>query len=528
MMKILTNANIYTFDIDQPTATALAIEGERIVAVGLEADITPQGRPFEKVDLQGAMVIPGLVDAHIHFQWFALTLTEVDVYEVPTKEIALQRVAAKAAETAAGKWLGGRGWKNELWPDRSFPTAADLDTVAPHHPVLLRDKSGHAGWANSLALQLAGINDNTPNPEGGEIQRDGSGRATGILFETAIELVRQHIPHATEEELVAAMRLAQQKCWEVGLTGVHDFDGPACFRALQTLHNNKELGIRVYKNIPAKYIDRAVDLGLRTGFGDHFLRLGGVKIFADGALGPQTALMIEPYEGNPSNVGIAVTDKEEMFAIASKAAANGLSVTVHAIGDKAVHDILDVYEGIKSLGSNFGMKHRIEHVQVYHPADQNRLAELGVIASMQPIHATSDMQMADSHWGERARYSYALRDMLDSGALLVLGSDCPVEPIDVLPNIYAAVTRKKPGSDYAPQGWYPEQCLSPTEAIAGFTLAAAQTSGQTDHLGSITPGKLADLTILDRDIIKEEPESMLEAEILGTMVGGIFRHGEWK
>jgi predicted amidohydrolase YtcJ len=232
-----------------------------------------------------------------------------------------------------------------------------------------------------------------------------------------------------------------------------------------------------------------------------------------------------------------VTDKEEMHAIASKAAAHRLSVTIHAIGDKAVHDVLDVYEAIYHSGlrtqdsaltpQHLPLKHRIEHVQVYHPADRQRLAELGVIASMQPIHATSDMQMADNYWGVRAKYSYALRVMLASGALLVLGSDCPVEPIDILPNIYAAITRKKPGSSYAPAGWNIEQCLSPTEAIAGFTLAAAQTSGLEDRLGSITAGKLADLTILDRDIIAGDPETILETQVLGTMVGGVFRYGNW-
>ena len=225
-------------------------------------------------------------------------------------------------------WLYGRGWKNELWADPSFPTAADLDRIAPHHPVYMPDKSGHAAWVNSMALQMAGITADTPDPEGGEIQRDAQGQATGILFETAMPLVSQLIPKLTDDQLLTAMRQAQEACWEVGLTGLHDFDGVTCFKMLQTMQKNGELGMRFYKNIPAYLIDHAVALGLRiptletNGYGSV-----GSKSFADGALGPQTALMVEPYSDNPENYGIAVTDKEEMHAIASKAAANGLSVT---------------------------------------------------------------------------------------------------------------------------------------------------------------------------------------------------------
>ncbi len=524
---VLVNGQIFTQEAAPSPVQALAMRDGRIAAVGTTREVIDRFPHAERVDLQGAVVLPGLVDAHVHFQWFSLTMLEVDVYEVPRKEIALERVAARAAETPAGRWIEGRGWKNELWPDRAFPTAADLDRVAPHHPVLLRDKSGHAGWANSLALKIAGIGDGTPNPEGGEIRRDGRGKATGLLMETAIELVRRQIPPATSDELVQAMRLGQQKCWEVGLTGLHDFDGPACFRGLQTLRRAGELGLRIVKNIPARYLDQAVALGLQSGFGDDWLRIGGVKIFADGALGPQTALMIEPYANDPANRGIAVTDKEEMAAIAGRAAAHGLSVTVHAIGDRAVHDVLDVYEALRrdpAAAAAGPLRHRIEHVQVYHPADRERLAELGVVASMQPIHATSDMEMADRYWGERARYSYALRDMLASGALLALGSDCPVEPIDILPNIYAAVTRKKPGSTYAPDGWYNGQCLTVEEAVRGFTLGPAQTAGLESDQGTIAPGKWADLTILDRDIFTGEPEEILEARVLGAVTGGIFRH----
>jgi predicted amidohydrolase YtcJ len=289
----------------------------------------------------------------------------------------------------------------------------------------------------------------------------------------------------------------------------------------------------VVKNIPVYRLEHAVGVGLRSGFGDDWLRVGGVKIFADGALGPRTAAMLEPYEGEPENRGIVVTDKEEMMEVARQASAAGLSVTVHAIGDRANHDVLDVYEALRSeeggIGRGpadrpIGQRHRIEHVQLFHPMDQARLARLGVIASMQPNHATSDMEMADRYWGQRAQYSYAWRKLLDAGTLLVFGSDAPIEPLEPLGNLYAAVSRRRPNGLPGPDGWYPDQRLTMAEAVYGFTMAAAITSGRESTMGTIAPGKLADVTIFDRDIFRVAPAELLEASVVGTIVGGQFAH----
>jgi predicted amidohydrolase YtcJ len=282
--------------------------------------------------------------------------------------------------------------------------------------------------------------------------------------------------------------------------------------------------------VPVYRLEHALGVGLRSGFGDDWLRIGGVKIFADGALGSRTAAMLAPYEGEPDNRGIIVTDKEEMLERAREAAAGGLSLTVHAIGDRANHDVLDVYEQLRRDERGRPgprLRHRIEHVQVLHPDDRNRLAELGVIASMQPIHATSDMDMAERHWGERARLSYAWRTLWDSGALVVFGSDAPVERIDPLPGIHAAVTRRRADGRPGPDGWYPDQRLRLWEAIYAFTGAAARTSGQSASQGTIAPGKLADLTIFDRDLFAVPADELLEVGIAGTMVGGVFRHRTW-
>jgi predicted amidohydrolase YtcJ len=516
-----------------------------IVATGGDEDIrdllVPGG---EWIDLGGRTVTPGLVDAHVHFQSFALNLQRVALHEVPSKEEALRRIVEAVQATTAG-WLLGRGWTQELWADRAFPTAADLDAVSSHVPLYLAHKSGHAAWVNSRALQLAGVGASTADPPGGQIQRDSSGQPTGILFESAMDLVANHIPPPTPVEVAAAMRAAQPVCWQAGLTGLHDFDGRTSFQALQMLYEAGELGLRVVKNIPVYRMDHAIGIGLRSGYGNDWLRIGGVKIFADGALGPRTAYMIAPYEGEPENRGIAVTEKEEMMALAAEASAAGLSVTIHAIGDRANHDVLDVYEAVRrqELAASglphdgdeealrkaisrlaAPLRHRIEHVQIIHPADQPRLAALRIVASMQPSHATSDMEMADRYWGERARHSYAFRTVLDSGATLVFGSDSPIESIEPLPGLYAAVTRRRADGRPGPDGWFPEQRLSVAETVRGFTLAAAETSGQTARQGSITPGKLADLTIYQDDIFTLPPETLLTTKVDATIAGGVFRH----
>lgn len=528
---VLTNGRIYTLDPARPHATAAAIRDGHILAVGSDSEMKSLlGPGGEWVDLGGRFVTPGLVDAHVHFQHFALSLQNVDLEGAVTKQAALDRIAAFAREHPGSGWMRGRGWVQDAWPGRAFPTAADLDAIIPDRPIYFSHKSGHAGWVNSLALKIAQVNETTPDPPGGQIQRDAAGRPTGILFEDAMDLVAGHIPRPTAEEIAAAMKKAQAYCWSVGLIGLHDFDGRDCFVALQLLRDSGELGLRIVKNVPVYRLDHALGVGLRSGFGDDWLRIGGVKIFADGALGSKTAAMIAPYEGEPENLGIVVTDKEEMLEKARQASAGGLSVTVHAIGDRANHDVLDVYELLRKEEKARGgprLRHRIEHVQILHPSDLNRLATLDIIASMQPTHATSDMEMADRYWGERARYSYAWRTMWDSGALVVFGSDAPVERIDPLPGIHAAVTRQRANGFPDEDGWYPQERLTMEETLYAFTKAAAITAGQKKTQGSIAPGMLADLTIFEQDLFEVPPDELLEVGVAATIVGGRFRHRTW-
>lgn len=522
---VLHNAIIHTLDPHKPHAAALAVRDGKILAVGAEADILALAHD-DKIDLGGQTLLPGLADAHLHFEWYSRGLREVHA-ETSTLDECLRRVKAKALVTPEGAWVTGFGWNHNVW-DGQFPTAADLDNIAPSHPVLLRAKSGHAGWANTLALKMANITAHTPDPEGGEIQRDTHGAPTGILFEDAIGLVADLIPELTAAQVAEAMLPAMENAWRVGLTSIHDFDGRTGFMAFQILKERGQLGLRVVKQIPVRHLAEAIGLGVRSGFGDDWLRFGNVKVFLDGALGPRTARMIEPYEGEPENFGIVVTDKEALYEHATRAAAHGLAMTVHAIGDKANHDLLDVYQTIRAEEAARGpnrLRHRCEHVQILHPDDFGRLAQLNVIASMQPIHATSDMLMADKFWGAHRNIgAYAIRTQLEAGAPLAFGSDAPVEDFNPFWGIHAAVTRRRADGSPGPEGWFPQQRLSVAEALHGFTLGAAYAGNMETKIGSLTPGKYADLIVIDRDIFACDPMGIKDTHVLGTMVGGEWKH----
>lgn len=518
---VLYHGLLYTFDPDRPRATALAAREGVIVYVGDDATarslLAPGG---EALDLHGYCAIPGLVDAHLHFDYLSRSLLTVNA-ETATLGEALTRVAEHAAALPDAAWITGHGWNHNAWDGR-LPTAAHLDQATPHHAVALSAKSGHALWVNSRALQLAGISRETPDPPGGQIVRDAQGEPTGILLESASELVFALIPEPTLDEVVEAQRQGMALALRSGLTGIHDMDGPRSFAAEQVLHQRGELGLRVLKSIPLERLDEAMAVGLRTGLGDDWLRVGQIKMFADGALGPQTALMLEPYEGAPHNVGIAATPFEELREAAYKAGRAGLACAIHALGDRAVRQTLDIYDELRADPCLAPLRQRIEHVQLVHPNDLDRLATLGVIASMQPIHATSDMFMAERHWGARCAGSYALGGLAAQGVTLALGSDCPVETLDPLKGIHAAVTRRRADGSPGAEGWYPAQRLTVEQAVRGYTWGPAYAAGMEHKLGALAVGKLADVTILDQDIFAIDPMEILHARVMGTLVGGRF------
>lgn len=526
MAYVIHHARIHTLDRRLPVAEALAIEGASICAVGSENEICEAFGTVKAFNAEGRTIIPGLIDAHMHLETYALGLQKVDC-ETSRRAECLARVAERARKTPPGTWILGHGWNQNNWSE-GFGNPLDLDVAAPQHPVYLTAKSLHAGWANSKALRLAGINAQTPDPRDGRLGRNPDGTPNGILFEAAMDLMEEAIPEPTAAAVEQAILLAQQHLLQMGLTGLHDFDRRRCFAALQHLHQQDQLRLRVTKSIPLEDLPQAAQLGIRSGFGDDWLRIGSIKGFSDGALGPHTAAMIAPYEDDPQNTGILMLDAEELFEQGRRAVDSGLSLAIHAIGDRAVHEILQAfsqlraYEAVQNPTTNERLRHRIEHVQLIHPADQARLGELGIIASMQPIHATSDMVMADRFWGQRAALAYAWRTQLEHGARLVFGSDAPVESPNPFWGLHAAVTRRREDGSPGEEGWYPEQKLQLDEALHGFTTGPAYATGMELRSGQLAPGFLADLLVLDRDIFHIDPKEIKETRPTATMVGGAW------
>ncbi|MFF0574877.1 amidohydrolase [Streptosporangium saharense] len=513
-IRVYRNAAIRTGDSGTPLAQAMAVDGERLLAVGTEALVREAAGPgAELVDLEGAAVLPGFYDAHIHTAQYAQSLGAVDLRDVRSLDDALARVAAHAARLRPGAWLFGGRWNSNTWDPPAQPDRYALDSVCPELPVALPSVDGHTVWANSAALRLAGIDASTPDPVGGEIVRDATGEPTGILREAASYPLRELM---VSPDLRDLLRVAQDELLALGLTSVHDIDGEDCRAAYLELRDAGELRLRVHKAIPMNHLDAAIAEGRRTGQGDDWVRTGPVKIFSDGALGSHTCHMHTAFAGEPENNGIAVTPYEDLVRLFSKAAEAGIAVATHAIGDRANHLVIDAYEAI---GARAGLRHRIEHAQHLLPGDLSRMARLGVVASMQPVHCTSDIDLVDTLLSGHDLASYAWRGMLNVGVALAFGSDAPVEHPNPFAALYAAVTRSRPDGTPA-GGWQPEQRLSMGEAITAHTLGAAYAAGEENDKGVLSPGRLADFVVVDTDPYVESPEAVLRTKVTTTVVGG--------
>lgn len=521
-MKILYHGKIYTQDPGQPFATALLIDQGRILAVGRDHEILSEARTgCEKVDLQGQTVWPGLVDSHIHLGYYSLSLKSV-VCETDTLSECLKNVQEVARQTPPGAWIQGWGWNQNVWAE-GFGTAQQLDKVAPNNPVYLQSKSGHSGWTNSIGLQKAGITAQTPDPEGGKIQRTADGQPTGIFFETAMNLIDKIIPPSTVQEYCDAIEVAQKSLWKTGITGICDFDGISVFAALQKLYQEGRLQLRVQKGIPVEELRHAVDLKLGFGFGNDILRIGPVKMFADGALGPQTAAMLTPYENTTDDLGILLLTTDQVLETGKLAAESGLPLAIHAIGDLATREVINGYALLRAFEKGHGLpalRHRVEHAQLLHPDDLVRLAQHNIIASMQPIHTTSDLDIADRFWGKRSAQAYAFKSLVNEKTVLAFGSDAPVEVPNPFVGLHAAVTRRRANGDPGPDGWYPEQRLTLQEALAAYTIGAAYTSGRESYLGRLAGGYLADLIVLELDPFALPAQDLHKITPKCTMVAG--------
>ena len=526
---ILFNGKLHTQDEKYPNASAIALRDGRIFTVGSDAEIKAlAGEKTERIDLQGKRVLPGLTDSHIHFYEWALLLRGIMLEDTRSLDEVQKLVQDAVKRQKSGSWIIGQGWNQDNWEEPRTPTKADLDEIAPENPVILWRKDLHLALVNSTALNLAGIDAKTPDPAMGVIQRDENGEPNGLLNELAINLVRAVMPIPANEVTDAAMQKTMTRLHALGITGVHDFrimggeSGATAFHAFQRLHAKKQLKLRALVMLPGEFAEQAAKTGLESGFGDDFLRVGGIKLFSDGALGPRTAWMLENFE-NESHTGMPLTPMSEMAEKIALAEKSGLSTTIHAIGDRALRELLDVYAEI--LDGNIHEqdarpKHRIEHVQHSHPDDLARLAPLGLVASVQPLHLTEDMDMVDSVLGMgRARYTYAFRDLLDAGTILAIGSDCPVVSPKPFLGIQGAVTRQRDDGTPA-EGWFPSQRLTVEESVFAYTMGAAIAAGTDDIQGSLSPGKVADLVVLEDDIFEIPPLGIGKTKVKMTVFDG--------
>ena len=515
------NGRIWTLDETQPEAEALlAIDG-RVVLIGSTASIRDAAQRFperETLDLAGQRAVPGLTDSHIHFVNYGLNLERVELTGVTSLDEVRRRVQEAARQTPPGEWVRGWGWDHSLWPEPRFPDRGALDDVAGSVPAALRRKDGHMIWLNSAALSAAGITAQTDDPPGGRIGRDSHGEPDGLLFENAQDLVYRVMPEVTPAQAERAALRAQTELHRCGVTGIHVPEAAFAFAAFQALDASDALRLRVAMMLTHDGLDAAIETGLRSGFGGRFLRVGPMKMFVDGSLGSETAAMLAPFEGG-ANLGILTVPEDEIARSVERAARAGIASAIHAIGDRANRAVLDAFERTHDVWAPLGLRQRIEHAQVLHAADIPRFAALGVIPSVQPIHATQDMDLVDKLWGARGRYAYAFRSLHESGTQLAFGSDAPVETPDPLAGLYAAVARRR--ADGRPTGgWYPEERLGIADAVAAYTTGAAYAVGMERELGRLTPGYYADLTVLSEDILRGDPEKILAARVTATIVDG--------
>jgi predicted amidohydrolase YtcJ len=525
---LFEGGGVRTLDPRCPRASALAVRGGKIVAMGDHQELREAFSGFARVGLHGRTVLPAFTDSHIHLAACGLALRRVDLRGCRSLRDAVDLVAAAARRARPREWIRGGRWDKNLWPEGRFPTREDLDPVTGDRPAALESKDGHTTWVNTAALRLAKIGPDTPDPAGGKIVRDPrTGDPTGLLAERAADLVKRVVERPTPEALEAAIKDATAAAHRAGIAAVHVMEDGDVLAACQRLREQGALGIRVCMMIPEDGLEAAIKVGIRSGFGDPMIRVGGVKIFADGALGSQTASMLEPYEGDSENTGVVVRTREQLRELITRAAEHGIAAAVHAIGDRANRWVLDAIEAARAVeapGSRGRpLRHRIEHVQLLHPDDLPRFARLGVVASMQPIHCTQDRDIADRYWGRRSRHAYAWRSLLESGARLAFGSDAPVETLDALAGIHAAVTRKRRDeNDRA--SWYPEEALTVDEALSAYTIGPAYASGEEETKGVLGPGRVADFVVLSRDPLEVVPDDLPQITAEMTVVGGIVRY----
>lgn len=508
----ILNANIVTLNPKQPKAEALAIKDGRIVAVGSNSEVCEHlGSETVVLDLRGKTVVPGFVDCHVHMTSFGRQLQTLDLRNVKSLREMKEKIRDYAEENPGKSWVLGGRWDHERFAEKRYPTRWDLDEAVSEKPVFLLRVCGHVGVANTKALELAGITRETAI-QGGKVDLDeASGEPNGVLREKALDLVWRVVPKPSVAELEEVCIQACQRAVEEGLTAVHWIvDSAEELRVIQKLWMERKLPLRVYLGVPAKLLDEAARLGLATGFGNDMLKLGFIKVFADGSLGARTAALKKPYSDKPETKGMLLLSQRKLNSLLLKAHRAGWQVAVHAIGDKAIESTLKAFSKVLKECPNRDHRHRIEHCSVLNPKLVKWMKRLGLTASIQPHFVVSDFWVVERVGIERARWVYPFKTLMTEGVLVVSGSDCPVEPISPLLGIWAAVTREE----------FIEENLTVEEALKTYTLNAAYASFDEDKKGTIEVGKFADLTVLSEDLFKIPPKKIPDIRVEMTIVDG--------
>ncbi len=514
---------IYTMDERLPVCDAMIVRDGVIRWLGTANDLSavPSDR-YEMVDLDGRTILPGFIDSHTHVVFWSLSRTQIDLDGATSYEDALERVRLhlKTHPVRKGMWIMGKGWKKEQWKSIRWPHKRDLDRLIPDQPAAIFSKDEHLLWANSCALKIAGITRNTPDPVGGEIMRDTGGEPNGVLKDNAYkQVLDKYVPPALRE-VKPIVKAGFAEMYKQGCVGVTSFDSLNGFELLQALDSERQLSIKVTYYLPVAMIEEAIKLKLRSGFGSPNLTIGGVKIFSDGALGSQTALMLRPFKGSRTNCGIEVTSPAELKRLISLATKSGLACAIHAIGDRANRNVLDAYQAVGRHVSN-RHRHRIEHCQILDKRDLPRFRKLGVVASVQPSHATADIDIMKRYLGDRQKDSYRMRSLLKLGVTQCFGSDAPIEELNPLHGIYAAVTGRRIGGK---SSFNRVETVSVEQAIRGFTIEGARAVGEDDKRGSLAVGKCADFVILDCDLMRSRPEQILKTKVVATYIDGDLKY----
>jgi len=512
----LINANIITMNPTQPQAQAIAIKNETIAEVGTNQEIQPYiGKNTKTINLNGKTVIPGFIDTHVHLIEFGRSLTSINLRDTQSIQELQERLKKRVEETPKQKWITGHGWDQERLIEKRYPTRWDLDQVSPNNPVVLNRVCGHACIINTKALKLANITKQTVPPPGGKIDKDPkTGEPTGILRENAMKLIWKSMPTPSQEELMKAASLACKKAVEAGITSLHWLIHlPNEVHVIQKLRTQQKLPLRVYIVIPAEHLDHLdhlISLGLHTGFGDNTLRIGSIKILADGSLGARTAALHEPYNDEPSTKGMMLYSQEKLNKLVAKAHKADLQLAIHAIGDQAIDMVLTALEKALKETPRKSHRHRIEHASVLDEGLIQRMKKLEVVASIQPHFIISDFWVINRVGPKRARWVYPFKTLIQEGILIIGSSDCPIEPISPLFGIYAAVTRES----------FPEERITVDEALRIYTINAAYASFEEHIKGSIEAGKMADLVVLSHNPREVPPNKIKDIRVEMTIVGG--------